>query len=378
VDGDSDAPGDVHGSTFPDALVVLDGVETSSDSRGAFSVAGVDEEYDLIVVVPRTPISSGTAFVLEGLTTRTPVIGFNVARDRYAIIRGEVLGASSPTEAELGFFADSGDLLAQGSSSGSNYSLRPEWLGPPTLAGTLYVLERDPESFAMTGFGQRALTLRNGILAGGDTDRTTNIAVTAIEQMNVSGTVKVPKGLALQALDVQLLHTSVDCDPTAGAREFSCEVPRIVGPPLVLAATAEGLDGGSASSWQPVPSTGQVDVSVPRLVTLLAPEVGAGIDHETQFQFSPPPSGSVAQVVFNVGNWVIYRYTTASASALPDLSAYGVDLPSRATGFWSVDTYAPADTLEAALALQDRYARRDVTLTELAIARSLSRELVVR
>ncbi|WP_018467195.1 hypothetical protein [Calidithermus timidus] len=257
-------------------------------------------------------------------------------------------------------FFGSPEALPSGSSvPGPAYGpLNAQWLGPDSTSGNVYALQWqfDPGTnlpIDYKGFGSKALTLSDG---GAFNNQ--NVTLGSLAEDNLSGSVTVPAGYALNQRRVNLRvapgsGTTLLADASA-ATSFSYVTPRIAGATLSLVAAASS--GARLSvAWKTGVATNAsgVGVSLTAAPGLTVPVNNAtGVTINTDFQ-TTGFSGGVNVFYFRHlagSNPDIYVITTANTTKIPDLSAIGLGLPtSGAVSYsWQVIGVAPFTSTDLA------------------------------
>lgn len=369
---------DVHGKVFFRVLplsnvpVVVNGVITNTDDYGEFSVPDVTAEYDVAILHPELKV----AHVIEGLTTRTPIINSMVSRDitfdKKAILTGTLSGGDgfpnpASRRAQVGIVGNGVLGFSQVLNEGiaGDFSFTTTWAHDETVAADLFALQWSWDAnglTALTGYASVPLTLEDGETYGAPD---TNLVLEPIEQRLVPVEVDwddYEPSLCYAFVDV--IQMPVDaCDAS-----FSVATPK--GLPFKNFVRVYGSKSGTheATVQVEVPETGGVELILPQPRTALLPVDGAtGVDLETPFTWSSSEPDMVGLHQFSCdGGWEVHLASAAKSVRIPDLSKYGIPLPKGAACKWFLDAIGPASSSDAFLLLQDAFSRK----TSLALYKS--------
>jgi hypothetical protein len=315
--------------------------------------------YDLIVV----DTVSKVAGLTDHLSTRTPIVQMPPSAPGAfsATLSGKLSGgAGFPNPASFktsyAFYADNCNAKAVASTGATDdfYTLKPTWSSGASATGSLYVLQWLPGTdspAAFSGFARREFGLGDGTSLG-KTDGSvaaTNVALSSVSTRVLKGTMSAPMGYAESGAEMEVGPIPVALKLALGP--YSTLVPTALDAPLRIAASISGPEG-QTNGWWEIPEQGNLDLDLPAAPKLLTPAANATmVDYTTTFSWTSP-AGGVDSVLFYVGDWIVTRMPVGSTTTIPDLSAYGVDLPTGLYTYWLVVNEGPTSSRDSVLELE--------------------------
>ena len=240
------------------------------------------------------------------------------------------------------------------------FTLTPPWNGPVTTTGIIHALQwqTDPTTFlpiAYKGYGTKAgVTLSNGGTFSGQ-----NVTVTPIAVTNFSGTVTAQTGYTLANRYVSTIFGSQGIEiindatipSTSSSTTFNYIIPNIAGATLRLSALAtkgavtvsgfkNGLTVNSNGATLALPAGPEYSLPV---------SAATGVTTSTIFSWTAMVNG-VYVVEFNgpVGKPKYQIVTTATTTTIPSLASLGLGLPPGTSYAWTVLSFAPIGSVDAA------------------------------
>lgn len=366
----------------PDVTVVIDGVVTSTDANGYFTVPDVDASYQAIMI----NTDEKYAQVMDDLSTRSLVVQLvGASNTRDAEVAGKLSGGAgfpSPVdhESEIDFVCDDCNGIGfDPAPSGTAYGFSVEWGGADTAQGMLYGLQWKADQngpLDFTGFASKQLTLTDGGTFG---DANGSVAATNLDLVNVTersltGTISAPA--TLTSISSNLLIGPYKLPFEATSTSYTTLVPTGLTLPSSLNVTLSTADVSSSRQVR-VPANGNLNLVFPALPVSTLPNADAtGVDSNTSFTWTSA-TGGVNYVTFQIDDWTIFRYTREDNTTLPDLSDYGVTLTPGATGTWYVTFEGPADSVDDAIALEKVFYGHGWEVEDLSSSSGASREFTL-
>jgi hypothetical protein len=343
------------GAAVKNAPVGIAGKWTTSDDSGAFTIAGVTTPYD-VVSVKSSPSKVGVVF--KGLTRADPTILFLGTSDSN-LSHGTVTGALSGGDPLPAPGDETIVTLGSGNRSvtATPFSLNPYWAGPTVFTGTLRALQyvKGPSGTpsAYRGYGERP----NVSVVHSSTVAAQDVVMTGVSTANLSGTVALPAGYALNFRAVSARFSDgaafgLGAETALGAA-FNVLTPSSIGATFSVFLEANGPEdslsyvraNGLAANASGVTLTAQ---AAP--VMALPVANGTGVTTATDFTWTrfaggvhilaiSPDSGST--------NPQFYVFTSDTSARIPDLAAQGMGLPAGAAYRWNVLGFAPFSSVDA-------------------------------
>jgi len=332
----------------------------NTDANGNFTISNVTTPYNIAVVDG----ASKASLVYKGLTRSDPTLMWiDVApgTPRTATLNGKIYPATAypepPTRKSKAAFA-SPELNASTNVNGTTgaYSINATWYGPTTTTGTVYALQWSyntttnlPTSY--DGFGSRS-----GVsLLDATTNPNGNDTMSVVSSATFSGNVTVASGYTLNSKSLSVMFAnngiiSLFSDPTPSS-SFSYLTPDAPGATMFLSASASKPSGQSSAFRVGLsPSATGVALSVPAAPELSLPiDATTGVTKSSLFSWTPV-TGGIQVVIFQAGAGKP-RYlvlTAAAADSIPDLTAAGLGLPAATAYTWSVYSFGPFASADAA------------------------------
>lgn len=364
----SDVVGTVTSYSGPAAnlAVIVDGVTHVTNAEGKFTATGVGKSYDATAIVETQ--TETQVYVYLGVSTRTPVIQISTA-DSFprATVSGQLSGGagfpnSASTRAGVGGVHPGevlGVLPLLAAAGGPGYgpmSLR--WAGSTSLEATLFGLQWNVDvnglPTAYTGWATKTLTVSDGGDFGKSdgTTATTNLALSALSDRNLSGTASVPSGLSIttKRLLIGGIGAIQAVNDVTPATSYQYRVPMGLAPvETVFRVVADGSNGEAADTTLRVDdSTASLDLSLlPPPVQVLPIDGATQVDYGTSFTFTGPPN-SVHGIECRetAGNVTFVIYTMGTSVQIPDLTAAGIPLKRGTSYTWSATADGPATRVE--------------------------------
>lgn len=345
------------GTPVSSVPVVISGKQpVNTDSAGHFSFTGVEVPYNVTVVDTAAP----AGIVYEGLTRADPVLtyfGYSPPSPHGATAAGQISGGHFPestgTATFVGFASPETQTGTFTDSSG-NYSLPINWAGGATSTGRIYALQVEMDSnYLPTGYSGFADTDLS-ISAGGSFS-SENLGLLPVTSASVSGSMSSAPGYAITEKDLLLqfdgnsLVYFADHSSSPGFTYVTPVAPSI-GVTLRATATHSGYGTSQIFHAAASPSASGISLSIPAAPEAILPANAAiGVTGSMDFSWNTfangmhilevaPTSGSGARIVV---------VTAASHAQLPDLSSYGLKLPSNTGYSWQVVGLAPFANIDA-------------------------------
>jgi hypothetical protein len=350
------------------------------DGSGAFSIAGVNPPYDVIVAEKERRVAT----IYKGLTRQDLTIGLeyssNSAVEHEATVKGTVTGgqSSSPSTTEVSFVLPRSITSVPVEPSGA-YSMNPHWNDATPPTGTLYALQFEGSgsitpSTRYLAFGQRD----NVTLTENATLSAQDIALSPVTNSSLAGNITLPEGYSLWGIVIDLVpKPALDIElfsDFSAKSTFNYVVPQIPQATFLVQVSARTTnpEDPSNSAFSAVYKSGltagtqSAALVVPPASSPILPANGAvDVTRTTGFSWSPF-ANSVYVLRFQENgapdsSYKVTLYMSGTQTTLPDLSALGMSLPAN-TGFtWRVQALAPfasmdelAGFLLSGLSLQDR------------------------
>ena len=335
---------DLSGNPLSGKKVVIPGHQAqTSDADGKFSFNDVVVPYTVIV-----EYSSSQYDVYEGLTRSDPRIsaGNSLAGGPYnAHVYGNVNNTTSGNK--LGIQgAGEGCILARDLDSNANYTSYDTSVSlyEKTCNLDVYALEwtKDAHNNAASfvSLGKRAdVTLANGNTFNGLNIQLSQMSAPTTHGLNV--TLSPPSSLTptmVEAL-VKLSPAGVPAFGNQTALFNTSNTTTTVKSPNIdsigdARMTVWGgftdSDGNPSMAWDTVPvSSNSITISVPEPPAISEPANNAtGVTPATNFAWSGPDDAFYFVEFRHSNSFVVYIYTAAKHTHLPDLSAFNVNYPS--------------------------------------------------
>lgn len=346
---------------LPNVTIVIDGKTALTDEKGAFRIEDVADTYQLIAIADGVRVVR----VVDGLSTREPELNMyaSLERNRTSSVAGKLSGgAGIPIPAghqtsvvfvqrdyPLGQFVSVGP-------SASDYTLGPiTWVNGTSLDGTLSALQWKGSSAGVeefTGFASKPFTVHDGQTHGhvDGSVPATNLTLVDPPDATIEGTISLPSGLSVRQSDVIVGDHQIPYDLSAG--QFSIVVPDL-NLPQRFVLIADDPDGQQITMFTPRPGSGPWNITAPKPPRPITPlDRAASVTVSTEFTWTDVAPGTVSEVWWVVGEWTIFRTTTATKTTLPDLSGFGLDYTPGSGNTWTITYEGSAATPDALIKLQ--------------------------
>lgn len=382
---DSDSPTDVPATItvsgrvmniqrFPMAgapVVVAGHPPTTTDATGVFTVAGVTVPYDVTVVVN----SPKAGITYRGLSRPDPtLLGYLISSTpaNSTTVTGTISGGAGFPQPDLRICrvtlmpADINGQAIANQSTGA-FTLTPRWDGAGTITASLHALQWDRNAAGMpltfTGYAVKTgvSISSGGTLAGQD------LAMTAVTNQTISGSVTVPPGLALSIKSLEIAFgtrgTMSLGNELGAATAFTYAVPVITGTTINFTASATGSAGtGYAARMGILPGASGINMNIPGPPLLSLPvNAGTGVTTATTFSWSPVASTVYLLSLTGAADKPSYYVITATPNTtIPDLSTLGLGLPAGTAYAWTILAMGPHANIDAAAGPAGFYPTADV------------------
>ena len=343
------------GAVVKNTPVGIGGKWTTSDDSGAFTIADVTTPYDLVSVMS-SPSKIGVVF--KGLTRADPTILFLGTIDSN-LSRGTVTGALFGGDP----LPETGDetIVTLGSAyhrvTATPFSLNLDWAGSTVFTGTLRALQfvKGPSGTpsAYRGYGERASVsvVHSSTVTGQD------VVMTGVSTANLSGTVALPAGYALDLRTVSARFSDgavfgLGADTALGGA-FNVLTPSSIGATFSVFLEANGPEDSLSyvSANGLAANASGVTLTVQAAPVMALPVAnGTGITTATDFTWTRFAGGvHVMAITPNGGstNPQFYVFTSDTSARIPDLAAQGMGLPAGADYRWNVMGLAPFSSVDA-------------------------------
>lgn len=361
---------DNYGVAIAGATVVVIGKPSvTTSSTGAFSVPGVIPPYDVSTV---SAAGSSTYIAIYKQVTRADptLIGFAAGgTQNMATITGSLSGSGvvlpTPVGRRTWVSFSSNDASATNTVGVNPYSMSAAWTGPATATGTVHALQLTENASGVPtgyiGYGK----LDNVLIATGNTAMMKDVALTAVTEQLLSGSVTVPSMLTLSQKAMAMYLGSAGM-PLASERSsglnFAYPTPAVTGATFTVAAYGSTMTAGAArrgSHSKPglaANATG-VALAVPTPPGLSLPvQAATGIALATQaFSWSPMEPAGLHVVQVTIGTRYFVIITNGTSATLPPTTELGLGtIPTGTAGRWQVTAYkGGAATVDAFTGLRN-------------------------
>jgi hypothetical protein len=347
----------------PNQAVTIGGETVATDAQGRFTLEGVAGSYtaSLMVNMIRAGGQAHYAYVYEGLTRRDPTLQvYSALVERSTsslLVSFENVVFEAGRFAILAFESPDGRFADTETSGDTEFLGSPVWSGPSAITGNIHALlswrdvVSEPPVF-YEAYQSLPITAVDGQQANVTFDLP---ADPSLVTGNVGGTVlggdvaprsnyvslRFPDGAALPLIDT-----------VATSEAFSYFVPQLAGTSFVV-----GAAGGSyafppyAVAHRENVTFGQSDVtlSVPRAVTLLAPQAGGAVTASSTYSWaalSQTARTFLWHLEFDATYEGMFVLTSRTQIELPEF-ADGFSVPPGVAVTWSVETHGDAPDVDA-------------------------------
>lgn len=331
----------LYGLPLAGAFVSSQGVTTTTDATGAFTLPGLSVPYDLSV----WNTAESWAHVYEGLSANQLTLSPNsvlssTGFERSADIGGNLSGDGVPIGAnqELKVWVEGVNGLALGRASAitgeSEYAVSARWTGSETRQVVVHALlvETDADGYptAYLGYAKVPLTLTDANPAALNLDLGSALATQTVH-LDIDSDISVTSAYALVQLGPEAAIPVGFVVSAATSHDFLM--------PVIPDATygfvaVSGLNG---FAWQSGVTGESASVVMPQAIALVSPADGTtGVTTSTPFSVSPT-SGRPVTYFWRLDDGLEVAVTTMVTShTIPDLEPYGLALPAATDGFWQV------------------------------------------
>ncbi len=355
----------VTGTVLDQYLMPMAGLEVHAQSQkttsapdGTFTLGGLTSPYTLTVVTPAVA-GHRHGYVFENISRKNPTLQLtaDTASQAQSTTASGHLAANAPAASGIVF----ADLPATApaaignsipiTSGASTYSGPLAWYGPPSVTATMYTLQWFSTNGLPTGYiayASQSETLTAGTALDWDTPSSSTImsqATLAVSLGVSSGYVPTAIGLYARPQGAQIAAPIASVSASVPSSQ-TFDTPRISGMTFVACGVQApaGTDAGPGAAFGAACNTGlaadaTTTLALPNAPTLISPPASATIG--TAFSFQPVSSGVYIVAFAPAGNSpgdALYVITNDSQVKVPDLSAFGFQVPSGAT--YAVEIYA--------------------------------------
>ncbi len=364
---------DIYGNVAAGATVVVIGKSpTTTDAMGAFSIANVTPPYDVATVTTAGGISFVTVF--SRLTRTNPTL-LSISQPMVpntSSVSGNLSGPGvtlpAPALRRAAVWFESPDVGSSTTTTTNPYTVQLGWSGPATTTGTVHAMYYQETAAGAPSDYVAYGKLENVLIANGTTATMKDVAMTAMAEQQLTGTVTAPAGFTIGSKAMALLlgkaTVGLGADLSAAAA-FGFSTPSVAGATFEVSATVTGMGTtmGRRSTLRKRGLMGNatnVSLSPPTPPGLSLPVQSAtGINLGTQsFSWSPMEPAGVYVLGIALGSTISFNIlTTATSATLPPTTEVGVGtVAANTTCQWNVSGYRTAAmTLDAVVADPNPY-----------------------
>lgn len=351
---------DIWGQDVAAVPVQVGDVSVITDTNGEFEVDDVPATYTVSLAISLSNIER-YGYVFKGLTRRDPTLQVARAWDfqsgNYVVSALNVTpDVAAGDEVSVGW-AGAGISIST-TTSAAGRSGTTDWLGPsPTMQGSAQALwlKRDDNGLPSAYYAADSTSF---VLGGGNTGTMTfDLTGAAPQSANLQGTVTQSTGvdrvnrLFLRYSSGEVLEL---VDQSVNAPNiFSFKAPTIPNASLTLAA----MEGSSSYSQYAVVHKGglaanaAVTLTVPTPAQIATPAVGAMVDANTQFSFTPGSHTAKAYVAVITATldspYFDKLYIIGKEAQFTIPQVLGENFMHPATEYyWQVTTHGSAQTVD--------------------------------
>lgn len=313
-----------------------------TDANGAFELTGLSVPYDLSV----WNTAESWVQIYEGLTAdelllaplaTTPPSGIS----RSATVSGNLSGGVIPVAANqtVTICVEGVDGVALGCDSvaptESSYSINVQWLGGTSRQVRLHALQaqRDVTGYPVSyqGYASMAMTLTDGVPTVANVDLGAALTTTTVT-VGIDASVPILATVAAVQLTPTLALPVMVVSSPAASHDVLLPVIDDVSYSFMALASITHF------GWQAGVTGATATVVLPALPTLQAPaDLATNVTTATNFTVSNPTDGPVTYMWdADASDLAVAVTTMASSHRIPDLSAYGLELPAGADFSWQV------------------------------------------
>jgi hypothetical protein len=337
----------------PGVLIAIGGQSTHTDASGRFRIPNVSVPYDLIEVVPT---GLGAAAVYQGLTRPDPTV---LAVGSWPTLHsGTVTGTISGGEAVGSPGVNT--VVGWGSAESdpatgavlNPYALDVYWRGPNAITGTVHALQWKTDSQGLTIFTGHGA--RQGVQLVSASDARADLLMTPLTTSRIGGTLSYPPDYHSYGLHLGVAFPDgalIDVASGGETSPFNLAFPELADASAKLQVRAQGPHGALSdvvlSNIRP--GTHDLSLEFRAAQDLLSPDdYASGVDTSTEFSWTPFDGGVTVFYAYDWSSGPEYLVITAGTKAhLPDLSPYGVALPSRVRLTWNAIGVGPLPSVDA-------------------------------
>ncbi|ATB39529.1 hypothetical protein CYFUS_004973 [Cystobacter fuscus] len=376
------APITVTGKVFGDSLQAVSKASilipgngrqpVAVDGSGAFSISGVTPPYDVIVADKERRVAT----VFMGLTLETLTVPLELDTDaaqpdpeHEATVEGTVTGeqpSSAIATTNLLFASTGGDMSGSVEPSGT-YSLNVDWSGATSATGTIYALQSESSSPGSLPTRYLAFGQRDNVTVSKDaTLPAQDIALSPVTNSRLAGNYIVPEGYALSLSTLSLAFKPGSefslgfAFASSGAFDYAVpQIPQTTFSILAFAIPrdAQGAEGTLLFKRGLTAGTTNVSVEIQASARPAQPaDAAKDVTRTTEFSWSPFAGGVHVLTLQedkskNQTPYTVTLYTSGTQTTLPDLSAFGMDLPANTEFTWKIQGFGPAASMDALIGL---------------------------
>ncbi len=340
-------------------------------ANGQFTISNVTAPYDLIAIKS----SSKVVMIYQGLTRTDPIIffqGFSEgSKTKSAKIEGTVSGGAAyplpPSYVSKIVAVDTsqneGITYTAGISDKTGaYKYLAKWRNDSTTTIDMHALQWKEAAgvpVAYTGYGK----LTGIALTDGDMLKNQDIVLQAIGSTRFKGHVSVPNAYEVDSKKMYInfdnksfMRTVKD---SSSKLDFDYPSPQIAGAKLDLELSARNANSHSLRFLTGLAlNTGPINIEIPKAAEPLKPDNNATeIDNSTSFSWSSFANGIyfveiVRSFDLSHDQPFYYFYTKDTSITIPDLTAFGLELPKSTEYEWDIVGIAPYKSVDQAAALE--------------------------
>lgn len=381
---------DPKGHPIDGAAVLIQGQRpVTTDASGAFSFSGVTPPYDL-VAVSRTRLN---VIVYQGVTRQDPTLRISDPSEFPVIsatsMRGVISGAREPSDTVDSpglMFVSPEDPTSQNFyiDSTNAYSQRVRWNDASTTTGTLFALQKERLSWNSSATKITAFGRRDNVSLQHDRDtHDQNVTLMPVASSSLVVNVTPPSGFELNTHSVGMRFAPSTTlwlwNSTSTISPFSYAMPVVAQSTFVVSASAK-RPGSSATSMGTRSNVfaGLQNLSLPAPPTLRLPVPEANnVTRTSDFSWS----GVAGGVYFVTFSWSssgsLTVVTDQTHTALPDLSALALAMPTKVPISWGVQQHTPVDSVDFLLGSEGAWSGVPFGLDEYYVGTAAPRQFTL-
>ena len=354
---------DEYANPIVNAAVRIGAVTATTDAMGKFTLKA-DPTYRIEIVYATTLTTTNKrVLIVDGLTTRTPILQTLAATAQTAqTFTLTITGAGATVPAGQKIYtwteptsktSDTGRLILAGQSTTQAYA--PSWYGASPIAGkhnallmTIATMGTFPTGFTSYGSSNTYSLAANGV-ASATIGLNTNVT-----NSPVSGTIAF-NGNAPSSLGITYRSGGVSgpsfYDFATQATSFALPMPNLFAWRAVVRSVATTPSGGNAYVWKVGVQPGTMGLSLSHAADLvpMAPNDGATmVDPSTAFRW--PARANTSFVLsafcgtgFSPDVWVDVL-TSSTSTSIPNTTSLGSGLPPNGACKWYVGAFGATKT----------------------------------